>query len=72
MFTTIKNYFVAVGLPTSSLLTQHAVEHHHEDVPDEVAKEAEGTAPSHPCLWHLLAASLIITFNLRHNPSGRS
>lgn len=41
MFTTIKNYFVAVGLPTSSLLTQHATEHHHEDVPDEVAQEAE-------------------------------
>lgn len=42
MFTNIKNYFIAVGLPTSNLLTQHAAEHHHEDVPDEVAKEAEG------------------------------
>jgi hypothetical protein len=43
MFTTIKNYLVAVGLPTSPLLTQHAAEHHHEDVPDEVAKEVDGT-----------------------------
>jgi hypothetical protein len=53
MFTTIKNYFITVGLPTSSLLTQHAAERHHEDVPNEVAKEGEGTAPFRSDPLHL-------------------
>lgn len=63
MFTTIKNYFVAAGLPTSSLLTQHAAEHHHEDVPDEVAKEAEGTPPPFFSTKFFVAFTTIVTLD---------
>jgi hypothetical protein len=64
MFTSIKNYLVTVGLPASNLLSQHAVEHHHEDVPDVVAKEAEGTCSLS------LSSRLASTANLEMTSGG--
>lgn len=33
LFTNVKNYLISLGLPSGNLLTQHATDHHHEDVP---------------------------------------
>ncbi|KAJ4292351.1 tyrosine-protein phosphatase siw14 [Kalmusia sp. IMI 367209] len=32
LFNSVKNYFATLGLPSNSLLTQHAACHHHEDL----------------------------------------
>lgn len=42
LFANIKSYITSLGLDASHLLTQHAANHHHEDVPADVVKEPEG------------------------------
>ncbi|KAF2256264.1 tyrosine-protein phosphatase SIW14 [Trematosphaeria pertusa] len=41
LFANIKSYITSLGLDASHLLTQHAANHHHEDVPADVVKEPE-------------------------------